>query len=301
MFGRPEFHNPVVAAQSQFRERYYGLSSAAMLEDLFFDSLSSFIRNHRPAESLSRPPRGEKGYDYEFSGVKFSHKVSKAGPTPIAALWDATQRQRVTWTFDFPICFSTGGYSKKIVKLRSDTSGGALNCQAISSGTEISDGDVLIVGIWKTFNCFSVEKVFEVSRSGEINKVIPFQAIWSETNSLDPNGLISNNIELLAVKKPKNADISAGALLEIDESCFRPGFFLFSQSELVDVSVEHNNRAVLVPQAKVADLMRSAQRDDRFIPMTTWFSGYAGVNPPDLYLSQRTHYDQMFSIYSRQD
>lgn len=77
MFEQPEYHFPIVAAQYQYRERYYGLAGAAMLEDLFFDAFSGYLRKSEPSAALLRPPRGEKGYDYEFNGMKLSHKVSK--------------------------------------------------------------------------------------------------------------------------------------------------------------------------------------------------------------------------------
>ena len=98
MAARPEYHHPIVAAQRQFRERYYGLSSAAMLEDLFVDAFASYLRSNEPSLQFSRPARGEKGFDYEFEGERWSHKVSKDGPIAMAALWDAT-RQDSIWTF----------------------------------------------------------------------------------------------------------------------------------------------------------------------------------------------------------
>ena len=35
MLGRPDFLLPLAAAERQFRDHYYGLNSAALLEDLF--------------------------------------------------------------------------------------------------------------------------------------------------------------------------------------------------------------------------------------------------------------------------
>lgn len=48
MLSKPEYNFPIVAAQYQYRERYYGLSSAAMLEDLFFDAMSNYISTTSP-------------------------------------------------------------------------------------------------------------------------------------------------------------------------------------------------------------------------------------------------------------
>ena len=256
MFSSPEFHYPFVAAQQQFRERYYGMSSAAMLEDLFFDSLSSYLRAHRPGEELNRPPRGEKGYDYEFSGIKISHKVSKNGPTPLAALWDATRTDITEWTFDFPICFVSGGYSKK-VKLKPLLAGRILQCELPSPQIVVGPGDGLILGDWSSNDEFRIQNI-------------------------------------------SHPQLAEGKLFSLQGDCFRPGTYIFDRSRLSHVPVEHNNRAVLVPKSKVTELMKAAQSESSYVPLTIWFGAFAGLNPPDLYLSQRTHYDQMFSIYSQQ-
>ena len=299
MFSSPEFHYPFVAAQQQFRERYYGMSSAAMLEDLFFDSLSSYLRAHRPGEELNRPPRGEKGYDYEFSGIKISHKVSKNGPTPLAALWDATRTDITEWTFDFPICFVSGGYSKK-VKLKPLLAGRILQCELPSPQIVVGPGDGLILGDWSSNDEFRIQKIIEPKSSGEISKVVSFQSIWADVNQLSNSGLKANNIEIFVVRNISHPQLAEGQLFSLQGDCFRPGTYIFDRSRLSHVPVEHNNRAVLVPKSKVTELMKAAQSESSYVPLTIWFGAFAGLNPPDLYLSQRTHYDQMFSIYSQQ-
>jgi hypothetical protein len=42
MLARPDYLIPLAAAERQFRDHYYGLNSAALLEDLFFDALGTF-------------------------------------------------------------------------------------------------------------------------------------------------------------------------------------------------------------------------------------------------------------------
>src|SRR5262245_34274264 len=97
MLARPDFLLPLAAAERQFRDHYYGLNSAALLEDLFFDALGNFLRQTRPQTTLLRPPPGQKGWDYSFDGLRLSHKVSQKADV-IAALWDATKVGVKTWS-----------------------------------------------------------------------------------------------------------------------------------------------------------------------------------------------------------
>ena len=107
MLARPDYLIPIAAAERQFRDHYYGLNSAALLEDLFFDALGNFLRQTEPKTPLMRPPTGQKGWDYAFDGLQISHKVSQ-NLTEIAALWDATKRGVTTWSFDDPIVYVLG-------------------------------------------------------------------------------------------------------------------------------------------------------------------------------------------------
>ena len=96
MLARPDFLLPLSAAERQFRDHYYGLNSAALLEDLFFDALGNYLRQTRPETALRRPPPGQKGWDYSFDGLQLSHKVSQSADA-VAALWDATKSGVSTW------------------------------------------------------------------------------------------------------------------------------------------------------------------------------------------------------------
>ena len=86
----------MVAASFQYPIHYYGMTSAALLEDLFVDASINFRNSHRREVEISRPERaiegeeanskGVKGWDYQFQGEHFSHKVGK-GINAIALLW----------------------------------------------------------------------------------------------------------------------------------------------------------------------------------------------------------------------
>lgn len=296
MASRPEFHHPIVAAQRQFRERYYGLSSAAMLEDLFVDAFASYLRSHEPSFRFSRPPRGEKGYDYEFEGERWSHKVSKEGPIAIAALWDAT-RQDSTWTFDTPIALSAGGYSAKSLKLQSVEDGAALNSIPVRPDIRVEEGTLGGLVHWHPIAGIRFLNIWELPASESIEHSLPFETLWSEVVRAIGNGCRSNEIELLLFKG--SSSINDNEKYRQVSEVFRPGTYLFDQSKLVDIEVVHNNRAILVPKAFVAMLMNEAILESNFVPMTNWFACYAGGNPPDLYLAQRAEFDKRFSNSGR--
>jgi len=296
MAARPEYHHPIVAAQRQFRERYYGLSSAAMLEDLFVDAFASYLRSHEPSLRFARPPRGEKGYDYEFEGDRWSHKVSKYGPIPIAALWDAT-RQDSTWTFETPISLSAGGYSAKSLKFQSAEGGPALVATPVRPDIKVKEGSFCGLVYWQPVDGVRFLKIWKLPAGDSVEQSLPFESLWSEVVRAIGNGCRSNEIELLLFKGSSliNDNEKYRQISEI----FRPGMYLFDQSKLIDIKVTHNNRAILVPKAFVAQLMSDSILEGNFVPMTTWFACYAGGNPPDLYLAQRAEFDKRFSNSGR--
>jgi hypothetical protein len=296
MAARPEYHHPIVAAQRQFRERYYGLSSAAMLEDLFVDAFASYLRSHEPSLRFARPPRGEKGYDYEFEGERWSHKVSKDGPIAIAALWDAT-RQDSTWTFETPISLSTGGYSAQNLTLQSGEGGPPLVASPIRPDIKVKKGSVGGLVHWHPIDGLRFLKTWPLPVGDSIEQSLPFEDLWSEVVRAIGEGCNSNEIELLVLRG--SSSINDNEKYHQTSHVFRPGMYLFDQSKLIDIKVAHNNRAVLVPKAFVAQLMSSATLDNNFVPMTNWFACYAGGHPPDLYLAQRAEFDKMFSNSGR--
>ena len=93
MLSRPDFLLPLVAAQHQYRAWHYGLTSAALLEDVFADALSFYVRRFEPEHELSRSARGATGVDYSWDGEAISHK-SGLGPSDTSILWDATPWSR---------------------------------------------------------------------------------------------------------------------------------------------------------------------------------------------------------------
>ena len=291
--GLQEFLFPFVAAQHQFRERYYGLASAAMLEDLFFDSFSSFLDGKYPGESFERPPRGEKGYDYSFQGRRISHKVSKAGPIPVAALWDATRTDVKTWTFEDPICFISGAHSKIRLLFVHQASGRVNSFEALTASSTLTTKDAIIVARWHADqDYFALESILDFEGPGPGVEVVSFRKLWSQITALMGQGNAANQCEVFILRNFRKEDISVGHKFSLVEGIFRPGVYLFSQEILTNIPVTHNNRAVLIPKSAIAELMTQSLIKKQFIPLAVWFGAYAGDYPPNLYDSQRTAFEE---------
>ena len=297
MNSRPEYHFPFVAAQNQFRERYAGMTSAAMLEDLFFDSMNNYVRTNEPGVQLDRPPRGEKGYDYEIYGARISHKVSMAGSTQIAALWDATKNIDI-WNFDTPISLTCGNYSKSGLKVLGQEDGKiskTTTLTPVGKRSVIKRDEALVVSRFGKTNLIEVLHIWHPINEGDLADSIPFDEMWSLLAPQVTSFFPANEVELFLVPFSKIRNLAPGdILLASDDDVFRPGTYLLRKDKLQNVKLEKNNRALLVPKKTVAAIMKDSANAGDFVPMGNWYSAYASSAPPDLYLAQRTEFDHMF-------
>jgi hypothetical protein len=298
MFSVPEFLYPLAAAQRQYREHYYGLSSAALLEDIYYDTFWNYLARFRPGTVLERPPRGERGWDYRFQGAPVSHKVGK-GPQEMAALWDATRTDLKTWTFGFPVAFLCSGFSPGRLTIWNSRS--EVTAYAISGLTDqaIPPNRLVLVLRWGTGPEAEVLHVVESGPSGApLRELLPFESTWSVIADAVGRGAAANHLEVVVTGQRTKRGLVRSLTDEPDvevASVFRPGLYVFPQEHLVDVPVKTNNRAVLLSRDTVAGLMRTAMDDGLFAPMPVWFGAYTGHRPPDLYLTQRAEFDSMFS------
>jgi hypothetical protein len=292
MASRPEYHFPIVAAQRQYRERYYGLSSAAMLEDLFLDAIVHFVSTHRPDVKIERPPRGEKGWDYSFDDLKMSHKVSSSGPPDIAVLWDATKTNLTHYTYKSPISLTTGGYSPNSVRLSTPT-GEEFMGKPAKRDAQVRFGSSLVLLRWPEGESGQVLFRWVSDRPGAVQDVFGFRQIWAEVARAFAQDIPANHLELLLLSG--NADELEPRTTIRVSSTYRPGTFLIADTALVDLPVKTNNRAVLIDKKIIAKLMATSAVHELFIPMPIWFAAYAGDRPPDLYLSQKRSFDDSFS------
>lgn len=304
MLARPDFLIPIVAAERQFREHYYGLNSAALLEDLFFDALGNYLRQTDPETVLARPTTGQKGWDYTFNGLNISHKVSQRIDA-IAAIWDATKKGVTRWSFNDPIVYVLSGNTPATaVYLRLEETE-SLQCRAASDLAKpgVSDGKTLLVVEWTgRSRAPQLLDVVGTERGQRVTEALPFSRVWAHVAKHVREGGAANEIDLLVTERrlPAMAEdlIRANGLPQVVEDLsvpFRAGVHLLPRAILQDLEVTSNNRAVLIPKPTIQRLSTEAKELGLFAPLPLWYTLYAQARPPDMYSAQRAEYDARFS------
>ncbi len=295
MLARPDFLLPLAAAEHQFRRHYYQLNAAALLEDLFFDALGSYLRQFDPAVALERPPTGQKGWDYSYDGLRLSHKVG-SGPQEIAAIWDATITGRDTWTFDEPIVYVARGNGRRTGSLGD---GAGWSAKAETLGELAGVGKATPYDVWvvhwpeKSQNEVALLAHRRCDAPTPIRTLLPFEELWKVLHEAAGRHVGINEVEVLVTRQaPRTPPIGATLNLEFPH---RSGVHLFDVDLLTDVPVKANNRGLLVSKERVGELMREARRRHLYAPYPLWFMAYANSRPPDLFAVQRIEYDALFS------
>jgi len=292
LHSRWEFHLPLVEAQFQFRERYYGLASAQLLEDLYLDALIVFIQQHKPEHVVIRPPRGIKEYDYEFDGERISHKVSKSGAIEIAVLWDATKKVK-PWTSTKPIALECAFYPTKTIDVRIDDAEKTSKILTLSHHYTFREGDQAALVRWKDGE-LSVKKIWSLPSHGSIKENLRFDTVWKEFAALDHRNEPINEHEIIVFRPTKKLHLEEGHSLHLQSEVLRPGTYLFPTAMFHNVTLKKNNRAQLVPKNIVSEKMRECLKNGHFVPSTTWYSCFSASEPPNLFLTQRQELDARF-------
>lgn len=296
MLSKPDFLFPFIAAQRQYRDHYYGLTAAALLEYYFIDMLSYYLSVHESGKKLETPSHGQREWDYELDGIQVSHKVGEK-ISQISGLWDATWTPKDgLYSFSNPIVYSIVNYTNLWGTL--EIAGLKLNIASLSQCNRglVDPGQrVLLVG--RSNKEWEVLKDI-INTGGEktyISNLLSFKDIW-QSNSRTFNEQ-ANSIEMFVVKKLKeneNLPNLQGSKGSIDFK-FLPGLYFLRKEQLQNIKVTKNNRSnVLVPTDIVKEKMHSAFNDELFVYMPSWFSAYSVSRPPDLYLSQKKSYDDLF-------
>lgn len=303
MLARPDYLLPLAAAERQFRDHYYGLNSAALLEDLFFDALGNYVRQTQPTSRLVRPPTGQKGWDYAFDGLQISHKVSQ-DLGDVAALWDATKVGITHWSFDDPIVYVLGKNAPSTgVKVHLD-SNAAMSCRAVADlgAPYLLDGRALLVVRWSVEGSQPTLLEIVPSETGQTAEdVLPFGRIWKHVAVNLQEGRPANEIDVLVTSRPMPPLLveefaAAGYPVNISISVgLRGGVYLLRHELLQDLPVKTNNRAILIPRETIKGLLHEAVDRWLFAPIPLWYWVYAQRRPPDMYSAQRLEYDARFS------
>lgn len=308
MLARPDFLIPIAAAERQFREHYYGLNSAALLEDLFFDALGNYLRQTRPGTQLLRPPTGQKGWDYTFDGLNVSHKVSQKLDV-VAALWDATKTGVTHWSFDDPIVYvlshNTPPTSVSLVSDALDP----LSCRAVADlpSPQVANGRALLVVDWPVSRQPMLLDVVSTAPGETVREALLFSRVWGHIAAHVESGKAANDLDVLVTNRvcpPLSVELlrSRGLPAPVDVAVpYRSGVYLFPRDMLQNLAVTSNNRGILIPKATVEQLVQQAAVLGLFTPLPLWYTLYAQERPPDMYSAQRAEYDARFSARGELD
>lgn len=296
MLAMPGFLLPLAAAQRQYRQHYYGMSAAALLEDVFFDTFANYLAQFRPEVTFERPERGQREWDYRFEGLEVSHKVGE-GATDLAALWDATVvlPDPPVWTFDSPIVYLSASYVTKVGRLQWRDR--ILNVKALAGdpSESLGRGHRLMVVSWPVSEPAKVIWLSDPApERATVSSFVPFDQLWRVLAGAIGRGIPANHLEVLRTTSAMVNEPLGDDQAELTFT-HRAGISMFPVAELAGVTVKKNNRAVLLPRATVSEKMAAAAEAGLFVPLPLWYRSYASNRPPDLYLAQRAEYDELFS------
>lgn len=311
MLSRQEYLIPMVAASFQYPIHYYGMTSAALLEDLFVDAAINFRNSHKRDIQISRPERatdgeeasskGIKGWDYQFEGEHFSHKVGK-GIGPVALLWDATVKlpENKRWSYESTMVYVLSHYKKQSAYLV-----GVNNIKiAVSSifvyrNKPVLQGQVVFIGERLSRTEWKIHEILEIESAEDLPSALPLDDIWGKMIGYWSSAT-ANKFDVFVSTKPLGGTCNdlAGQCVKIDYEA-HPGVYIFERERLQDIEVTQNNRAVLLPAATVGMLTRESAETGLFVFMPSWYMTYAENRPADLYLAQRQEFDQLNSASRR--
>jgi len=313
MLGRQEYLIPLVAASFQYPIHYYGMTSAALLEDLFVDAAINFRNSHRREVILSRPERetegeeasskGVKGWDYQFEGEHFSHKVGK-GINAIALLWDATVQlpEDKRWNYESTMVYVLSSYRKSTASLKYlDESITTIAPVVNFRNRAIKEGQVALIGERLTSKSWRVHKSIPMPVSSDIQSGLPLDRTWEMMISYWSKEQ-ANRYELFITLKSHKTELSdlTGKEVQIEFDA-HPGVYVFQRERLQGIEVTQNNRAVLLPAATVSKLAQEAAEEEMFVFMPSWYMAYAENRPADLYLAQKQEFEFLNSASRRRN
>jgi hypothetical protein len=218
MLSKREYLIPLIAAQYQFPNHYYGLTSAALLEDLFVDASINFKNQEFPDLQMERPERttdenlttdakGEKGWDYKYEGQNYSHKVG-AKIQSIALLWDATYElpEDQTYSYPSPIVMVLSNYKNKNANMILDENK-KIQVTSISNyrNKTVDSGQYIVISKRVKGNSWKLLEAIEVVTSqSKVSEILTLDNVWKKMTKYWSGDNAANSIEIFITKKSKN-------------------------------------------------------------------------------------------------
>jgi hypothetical protein len=278
---------------------------------LFVDASINFRNSHRREIEISRPERaiegeeanskGVKGWDYQFQGEHFSHKVGK-GINAIALLWDATVKlpEDKRWSYDSTMVYVLSNYKKASANLISPENP-KLQITSILGyrNKPIKHGQAVFIAERLTRTRWKIHELIELQPAEDLAGALPLDHIWGKMIGYWSKST-ANKFDVFISNKPvadKYLNV-VGTEVEIDYEA-HPGIYVFEKERLQNIEVTQNNRAVLLPAGTVGELAKESAETGFFVFMPSWYMAYAENRPADLYLAQKQEFDQMNSASRR--
>jgi hypothetical protein len=311
MLSRSEYLIPLVAASFQYPIHYYGMTSASLLEDLFVDASINFRNSHMREVQISRPERasegeeanskGIKGWDYQFQGEHFSHKVGK-GIGAVALLWDATVKlpENKRWTYESTMVYVLSNY-KKLTANISTSDNEKISISSIFSyrNKVVQEGQTVLICERLSRTDWHVHEILDMHSAEDISVALPLDHIWEKmTNYWSKSSANKFDVFISTKATQRKLKDLVGKLVQIDYEA-HPGVYIFERERLQNIEVTQNNRAVLLPATTVGKLAKESADSGFFVFMPSWYMTYAENRPADLYLAQKQEFDQMNSASRR--
>jgi hypothetical protein len=270
----------------------------------FRNSYKREVQISIPERALEREEassKGVKGWDYQFQGEHFSHKVGK-GINAIALLWDATVKlpEDKRWSYNSTMVYVLSHYKKSSANLVS-TENPKLPVTSILGyrNKQIREGQAVFIAERLTRTRWKIHEVIRLQSADDLAGALPLDDIWGKMTGYWSKST-ANKFDVFVSNK-SIADIYsnvAGKEVEIDYEA-HPGIYVFERERLQNIEVTQNNRAVLLPAGTVGELTKESSENGFFVFMPSWYMAYAENRPADLYLAQKQEFDQMNSASRR--
>jgi hypothetical protein len=283
MIRNDNYHFPLSIAEREYRQSSYRMSSASMLEDLFIDSLETYIRQDEPSINFNRAVLGEGEWDYRVNGLTISHKVMFK-PSDIALIWDAT----LAWeTYDskYPFLIDLARCPKK--KIRTVSVKEKPSFEFLNPESEQKSQRICLTYWPLGGNIEVLETAFpRFSKEEFTNESELFKNLWSSLATFKRDFPI-NELDFLLT----SSDIEVGATCEVvEKDLLRSGFYMIPRDLLQGLPVYANNKAQLT---KARGLMAKTIARGLVVPTTSWIQFFMADIEKDLYFIQRKKYEDI--------
>ena len=307
MHAHVDYQFPLSAAQFQYRSHYYGLSSAGLLEDVYFDAFHHFLQKHEGVE-LERPPRGQKEWDYRYRSLEVSHKIQQT-VSELAVLWDATVDMPI-WSGEQPIVVGLTA-PKNLKQIQTDGKGFGQASSVwepphvkVTKGvstfnpahSQVKKGKSLLLVAWP-MGVTSAEILYraDASENQQLTDIAPLRAgVWGAVRHyLRRQEAQANDLEMVTVTTSNLPPDATHVELQAE---LRSGIYVIATDHLQNLATKSNNRAVLIPKETVAGIFHEVAEEGRLVPSPAWFGFYTRNRPPDLFLAQLDEFQRSFSV-----